>query len=95
MLWKRNYWAVALLLLLLLSLFGCAAERGISDWPRGISIPWSDLPKPVVDKFHQEFPDEADPSVESCGEGQLYRFETSSGSVIYINQAGEWLGTLI
>lgn len=93
MLRLHNYWMVALLFLLPLFVSGCAAERGMNDWPRGVVIPWSDVPKPVVDEFRRHFPDERNPTVESCGEGQLYRIDT--GSIIYINKDGEWLGTII
>ena len=87
-----NRWQMDLLLLSLVFWCGCASEPP-RELPRGVAVPWSDVPKPVVDGFRREAPGEAIRRVESFSDG--YLLETSSGSIIFMNQAGEWQGTIL
>lgn len=84
----RMFW------LLLIFLSGCASGPAELPSRRGVVVPTSEVPDTVLREFHRRDPGKVR-GIEKIESGALFRFETEAGSVIYIDQAGIWKGTVI
>ena len=92
---RQRVFAAVIGLLVVMDLVGCAGISEHPEWPRGLEIAWPEVPKPVAEGLRREYPDEAVARIESCHQGQLFRIELSSGSIVYIDKTGAWCGTII
>ena len=63
--------------------------------PRGVPIGVHDVPDAVMESFRTRFPNDDEPAVERCHEGNSYRFETTSGSILHFSKDGEMSGVII
>ena len=84
-------------LLLALALFasaGCLGGPQSLPNPRGVRVPDSDVPDAVLQEFKSRS-GEAVRTIERLEDGNLFRLETESGSILFIDRQGNWRSTVI
>lgn len=85
--------AILTIALAISGLAGCAGSPERFPDHRGVRIPSSDVPDAVLREFNRR--GSKIRNIERVDDGALFRFETESGSIIFLDGTGRWQGTVI